>query len=468
MYISEVVTYGSAWSLLLERHPREFEEIQQAMSLVTKERIEVSEPPRGYRFAGSTAGSPIKTRGCWEAAIAGLGWEESRRAVDGASTRTISMRALGHVKNRVAASLQLSSLALNRWLYTVTPIAIRNGYIDIPIAIMFMASAEQELLGRRGLTRAEFERTRDEFAALAPLSHNSPFIMIGVSNVPAPLKLTELEAEADTTGRQIVINRSIEFPPQYHQAGLGILSYFGTVLREKYPDHNAAVRIEQDGLTVRLIVESNNGDREVIEKALAQYELVVRGDSSPEGFFESKAKVLELKNELRIAQLRIECQKDLIAYQGEELTTLKQLIGNVLANPRAGAMTITVNPSIHITASASSASTVELEIPAISECLQQLIEHAADDPSMHRRLLDMDESVGAISNKQSAQEIKDSPGLKKLGGFLKDIDDSGSTAGRFVRNLRDGIEILQSLAKKYNAIASWCGAPQVPGIFLGP
>jgi hypothetical protein len=114
------------------------------------------------------------------------------------------------------------------------------------------------------------------------------------------LKVVELTAEFDTTGRQIVINRSIEFPPQYHQAGLGILSYFGTVLREKYPDHNAAVRIEQDGLTVRLIVESETGDRQIIEKALEEYELVVRGEAAPDEFFQSRAKVLELKNELRI------------------------------------------------------------------------------------------------------------------------------------------------------------------------
>ena len=50
--------------------------------------------------------------------------------------------------------------------------------------------------------------------------------------------------------------------------GLGILNYFGKYLKEQYPNEKATVRIEQESLTVRLIVISKNGKTEVIEKAL--------------------------------------------------------------------------------------------------------------------------------------------------------------------------------------------------------
>lgn len=48
--------------------------------------------------------------------------------------------------------------------------------------------------------------------------------------------------------------KAIEFPPEYQQAGVGILSYFGTYLREQYPEEKAKVKIEQDGLTVRQLL----------------------------------------------------------------------------------------------------------------------------------------------------------------------------------------------------------------------
>lgn len=465
MHIAEVISYGSAWSSLLENRARELEEIKQALSFMTNEQIELSAAPRDLRFITQSMYS--KTRGCLEEAFLSRGWKQSQRSVEGPSTRPISLHSMGYIKNRVSVALQLAGAAVNRWLYTICPVAIREGYIDIPACVMLLRDTEQELFDRPGPGRGDFERTRDEFIALAPLSHKSPFVILGASLTPKPLRVIELPAESDTTGRQIVINRSIEFPPQYHQAGLGILNYFGAVLREKYPDHNATVKIEQDGLTVRLIVESENGDRQIIEKALEEYELVVRGEAAPEDFFQSRTKVLELKNELRIAHLRVESQRDLIEFQGQELATLKHLISNVLGTARTAPVSITVNPNFHITASTSSASTFDLEIPEISESLQLLIERAGEDPAIHRRLLDMDESVGAISSKTTADEVKNASGLQKLRRFLEDASQTGDAAGQFIRKVTGGIEVLQNLAKKYNAIAAWCGAPQVPPILLG-
>lgn len=239
------------------------------------------------------------------------------------------------------------------------------------------------------------------------------------------------------------------------------------MLREKYPDHHATVKIEQEGLKVRLIVESENGDREIIEKALKEYELVVRGETPAEAFFDAKDKILELRNELRIAQLRIESQRDFIAYQGQELLTLKQLIGRAFSAPTAAPVTITVNPTINVDASSTNTSVVETAIPSISEGLQHLIDYAKSDAGLHLRLLDLEESVRAISGKRTPENVENSSGLQKLKRFLDEAGDAGSSVGQWLGKISEGFEVLQKLGRKYNAIAAWCGAPQVPGVLLG-
>ena len=97
------------------------------------------------------------------------------------------------------------------------------------------------------------------------------------------------------------ITRSIEFPPAYHLAGIGILNYFGNIVHQKYPEEHVTVKIEQEGLTVRMIIETPEGIREQVEQTLTAYGLVVTGQMSPEKFTSDPHEVIELRNELRIA-----------------------------------------------------------------------------------------------------------------------------------------------------------------------
>ena len=87
------------------------------------------------------------------------------------------------------------------------------------------------------------------------------------------------ELEAYKTKRVEQITRSIEFPSEYHQAGLNILSYFGEIVRKRYKEIPIVLRIEQEGLTVRMIITSPDGElKECIEKTLEQYLMVITGD----------------------------------------------------------------------------------------------------------------------------------------------------------------------------------------------
>lgn len=116
------------------------------------------------------------------------------------------------------------------------------------------------------------------------------------------------------------IKRSIEFPPEYHQAGISILNYFGTVLRKKYPEAKAKVRIEQEDLKVTMIIDPEMGEREVIEKVLDEYGLVVTGKLTPKEFYNNNSlQIMELETQLSIARVHIENQKRVIEYQDREL-----------------------------------------------------------------------------------------------------------------------------------------------------
>lgn len=101
------------------------------------------------------------------------------------------------------------------------------------------------------------------------------------------------------------IIRSIDFPPEYKQAGISILSYFSEVVSSKYPDLEVGVTIEQIGTMVTLVVTTPEGEKERIEQELQEYSLVVQGKSPPESYFHSSNEVLALQNKLEIAALEI-------------------------------------------------------------------------------------------------------------------------------------------------------------------
>jgi len=110
------------------------------------------------------------------------------------------------------------------------------------------------------------------------------------------------------------VERSIEFPPEYWEAGTSILSYFSRVLRVKYPSQKIKVRIEQEGLRLRMIIDTPTGEKEKIERTLEEYGLVVTGKILPESFFSDPFEAMALKNKLEIADLELRQAKKLLDF----------------------------------------------------------------------------------------------------------------------------------------------------------
>lgn len=460
MFIKHITSYGDAWRILNSDYPEVIADIQHAISTLSLSLTNEAPQKNDNLFHHNPRitleinfGERLEERN-WRVLTA----RDSRIA-----NSAISVRGLGHIKSGIAVRLHRHREVFNRWLYTITPIAMKNNIITIPIAIMH-ATFNEAINKTSPIIALSSDRITDELRALEPLSYGSPFLIIGISHKEYPTTLEELTSNTYTSSKDVIINRSLEFPPEYHQAGLGILNYFGTVLRDKYPDTKARVRIEQEGLCVRLIIESENGDKEVIEKALEEYESVVRGEKTPEEFLDNKLKIIELKQELRIAEIRIDHQKDIIQFHREQVLSLTQLIGHSLSQP-SPPITIDISPTFSV--SSTIHNNLDIPLAEIFDNLSTLSTLAAFDPQMQLRLLDLDKSLSLLEKDKTPEQAKNSSGLKKLKSFIDEASEVGTAANTFFKKIESGIDLAQNLASKYNSLAAWCGAPQVPKFFLG-
>ncbi len=256
------------------------------------------------------------------------------------------------------------------------------------------------------------------------------------------------------------ILRSIEFPPQYLQAGISVLNYFGTVLRKKYPDQKAKVKIEQDGLKVTMTVETIKGDTEVIEHALNEYGLVLTGEMSPEEYTTDRALIMDLKHELRMASVRIEAQKDIIDFQKVTLREFESLLNVAIKKPTS--LSITSN-SLKDTLQKDN---VIHNIPIIYGGLNELLEQSPEGSEEYEEILNLQKSLDRIEKSSSPEEVAKSSAMSKLERFLENVEKKESAAGKVIKTTKDGIDIARKLAGHYNTVAQWCGLPQVPVPFV--
>ncbi|MEP0369076.1 MAG: LuxR C-terminal-related transcriptional regulator [Cyclobacteriaceae bacterium] len=162
-----------------------------------------------------------------------------------------------------------------------------------------------------------------------------------VSAVVTAIDLGLIKWELSTKNRII---RNIEFQAEYLQSGISIMNYFSTILQQKQPDLNSIVRIEQEGLRVRLLVIPEDGDDiQIIERTLEEYGLVISGQMKVNEFLTDNLQALQLENKLEIAKLELRfAHKQLelertnnqtrIDHLEKEVTWLRGHIGNTLSD----------------------------------------------------------------------------------------------------------------------------------------
>ncbi|MDH3998997.1 MAG: hypothetical protein OET90_09195 [Desulfuromonadales bacterium] len=464
MYIRNVISYRGAWDLLATKYSQEFSDLSEVVDAISDKNIMlVSHEYITEEFIHASKLNAL-IDSMWCECLERLGWDVFEDVDYDSICRSLFFDSKYYTKNNILVSLLEDNYSAVRWLYSFVLNKNINNSLDVPVAAFFEISTSKYIYGGVADVRPSFEKIFDEIKLASPLVHSSPFIVLGISRYEGSIRIVNLETVNDD--KNVIINRVIEFPPEYRQAGIGILSYFGTVLKEKYPEENAKVKIEQDGNLVRMIIESETGDKEVVEKALQEYELVVRGEAPPESLFDSKLQILELKSELRIANARIESQRELLALK-DEVRSVKQLIGHSLTGGSAASpTTINFSPVINVSSNQSSHQEINNYFPQLLQDVQALKGMAHSDPAIEARLHDVEQALTEVGSQTDKDQLQSSAAMSRLKSFLDDANDAGSSVGKFVKTVGDGVGCVQELAKKYNKVACWCGAPTVPEVLL--
>ena len=141
------------------------------------------------------------------------------------------------------------------------------------------------------------------------------------------LDLEVARFEESSTSRSNRLDRTIDFAPEHRQAGISILSYFASVLEQKYPNEKTSCSISQEGLRVSMRIEAADGTLlENVEQTLHDYGLVVVGKLRPDQLVGDPYHVMQLKNKIEIAHLELRMtNKLLLAERGRRESTERRL-----------------------------------------------------------------------------------------------------------------------------------------------
>ena len=446
MYITKVLSYNGAWEKLLTEYEAEFHELQEIIEDYDLSFLNDNEIDNEYITKALKIG-----RG-FELLLEGNEWEEAIEI----NSMQETQNSPGVVKDGLCVKFEVTSDTLTNYIFRKLKFADKSIKSKVELAILINLN-ESVLPDSQHFFKELFctwETAVSEISILEPLHTEIPFLIFGLDFEPDNIEVIEIESQKDS----IMLERCITFEPEYYQAGLGILTYFGTVLRDKYSDQNATVKIEQHDLTVRMVIQSENGNIETIEKALYEYELVLKGEINADEFYLSPIKVLELKTQLRMFELQVESQKDFIALQNGIIIDLKQLASQALAKPPVtiinqlqNTQTTTINTKNEFTKS--------------NNDLEELID-LADSDGLKNKLAMIQNALDINRNSDNPEDVKDSNGMKKLAKFLKEANEVGTEANSLADKGGKALELIKSLGRSYNSIAQWCGMPVIPNVFV--
>lgn len=448
MYLTKILSCNGAWDILNTEHVDVFLEIKEILKKFSPNIHDpaewLSSDPPTYQF--------VHIPENFEHLFIENGWDYPLALVNFSIMRNL----LGAVKQGISIKMDNNVDAITAFIFKRINKKNMGDDISLPILVTVTSSVIENRL-RVTKNNAErisctFESAHEDLINLLPENFSQRFLIFGIDDIDQEIELIEIDS------KKAKVERSIEFKPEHYQAGLGILSYFGTVLRNKYPDQNATVKIEQNDLTVRMIIETNDGNTEVIEKALHEYELLLSGEVKPDEFYLSPIHVLEFKTQFRIFELQIESQRDIISLQKDMIIELKQLAMQALSQPPItvinqlqNTQTTTINHKAEFTKS--------------NDELEDLID-LADSDALKNRLATIQNALEVNRNADQPEAVKDSNGMKKLAKFLKEANEVGTEANTLAEKGGKALDLIKSLGRSYNSLAQWCGMPVIPSVLV--
>jgi hypothetical protein len=453
MEITKVISFRGAWNRLKQENYNELEEIKTLLSQFIEEyNIEKSMPVDRE----SNSNYFLNVPKIWSKVCLNHRWQTLGRKTRSGYGQVVDFREVGPVKNKVSITLPFYNLQhVNKWLFQLTSVVVRNGIVKIPIMLLPV-----DEMHRLAPFKVKYEVYEKQLLAVNPLTQGYPFLILGFKENGDALEPDVIELDVDDFKlNNVTIERSIEFPPEFYQAGINILSFFGTYIRDQYPSENAKVKIEQDGNMVRLVVETTDGKTEVVEKALEEYQLIVSGKEPAEKFTTNEKLILELKQEVRLFKVRVESQMDIIQLQAGQIEKLFKMVGEGLTNKAP--LVIDFKPVI----TASSVINFNQNISSALGTIAELKDLLPKESSAFRDIEDLEISLEKLEKETDPNIVRRSPALSKFRRIIDTITEGNTELEKAIKAVTNGWGIFKDLAGKYNKIAEWCGLPQVPKVF---
>jgi len=343
MYIGGIISFNDGWGILQAGKPEAFVDIQEAIYALSIESLQEDAEQRPMLFPDGrkvARMSLLSFHRCWEKQMHYQGWGSYR-------ARSESGRGINHYIRSLKDGVSAKMLAADRmmvfpnWVLVEVPMTNQTGVCEVSVLLVPHEQILDTHFSEEGRFRDQalyFERCVAQIKDLMPIKHYAPFVVIGFSESNEEIAVWEVPI-AEEINHENIIERALEFPKEYYQAGISLLSYFGDVLKQKYPGVQAKLRIEQDGNLVRLHIHTEDGCKEIIEKTLEEYAMIVTEKASPDSLFEDKLQIMALNNKLEIAKMEVRQTRDLLmltesSYAGrtstleEEVKFLRQQVGS--------------------------------------------------------------------------------------------------------------------------------------------
>lgn len=139
------------------------------------------------------------------------------------------------------------------------------------------------------------------------------------------LKTAEELDTSITDNNETEIIKEIKFPPEFKQAGIGILNYFSDYITRKYPEDNIEVSIQQINTKVILVIKPPKGKVIPIVEDFTTFGKIVTGEEPVEKYSQDPIVIQEMHNKRKLAELEInitkrlyEVEKDVLRLKNEK------------------------------------------------------------------------------------------------------------------------------------------------------
>lgn len=268
-----------------------------------------------------------------------------------------------------------------------------------------------------------------------------------------------LDPDKNVTDNQFIV-REINFDPVYKQSGISILSYFSEIIDSRYPDSDVSVRIIQCETKVTMIIETSEGEIERVEKLLTEYGETICGKRKISDLVSDPLDILRLTNELKMAELRIENNREIIALQKGVIDSFKEIMSDAILSKNNGSMQLSLSPNITV-------SNVNYSFNDSVEIVNVLKKLLTDDSNDCEFIEEVKDLIEMAPNMSSQNDVgRGALWLGKVRVFVEKFCDCGVKAVKKITISAESIESIKTIGKLYNSVSVWCGAPQIPSRFL--